>query len=278
MASTLFTYSPTTGSGNTNVSVGPNSNNTGTTDRVSTITFSGNGGSKSVTVTQYHKPFFTVFSSTNVPASGKTIYFSVTTEYDFFFGDIPSWITVKKGQTTYSNNERISKGAATGAMFALDVAENTGLTRSVSNTFKMGWYIGLTEQSDYQYFSINQAAASAATTEEYATVEFYNITQGNQITVVVSATSQVTETDRITYLADGTDDESTAWAWDCKALPGENITFSLYVDSCQSGPLTVHIDYDNYAEGTVNVLYEGDTLSLTTPYVPGAEVVFKVEE
>ena len=158
-----FTYLPSYGTGNTQVSVSTASNNLGQTNRVSTLIFDNGTNYKSVTLTQLHQPYFTLNGSTSVPASGGTMYFTVTTDYDFFFYNIPGWIQVKKGNTTYTNMQRISKSeAGSGNLFSLVIDANTGSSRS-SGQFMMGWYIGQVEQNECQYFNLTQAAQGVYT-------------------------------------------------------------------------------------------------------------------
>lgn len=125
--------------------------------------------------------------------------------------------------------------------------------------------------------TVSQEAVAAVTVEEEAEVSF-DISLDNEVTVVVSAITQITGSDRLTYTNDGSEQESTVWTYDARMQPGGNIEFDLYVENYLRGPLTVHIDYNEGAEGNVGVLSEGDTLSFITTYVPGAKVVFTVEE
>lgn len=279
MASTVFTYAPTTGTGAAQVSISAATMNDVHADRNATITLTGGGGTASVTLKQRYRPWFSGGNRVSFPASGGTSTFTAHTEYPISFSGVPSWIAFTSGSTDYSDGSQIPSGVANNGVFTITVGPNTGTARTNGITTMRHYVNGTVQNWNLNdRFYISQSAATASPTEEYGTIEFSNITQGNRITIVVSAMSQVTETDRITYLADGTDEDEIDWAYDIQALSGENITFALYVESCQSGPLTVHIDYNNYAEGTVSAMYAGDTLSLTTPYVPGAEVNFKVEE
>ena len=158
MASTNYTYSPTSGSNGNTVTASTRTQNTGTANRVAVITLTGGTSTTQVTLKQLYRPFFTMSGGSTFPASGGTLYFTVSTEYDICFQNIPTWITIKRGQTTYTSGQKISKGVANGSIFALVAAENTGNTRA-DNYMGMGHYFGDTLQTYYQFFSTTQEAA-----------------------------------------------------------------------------------------------------------------------
>ena len=185
MASTLFTYSPTTGSGNTNVSVEPTGTNTGRTSTVSTITFSGGGGTKSVTLTQYYQPYFTM-QSTVFQASGGTLNFTVNAKYDYFFHNKPSWLTITRNGQTVQEDTRIPAGE--GVVYSLTAEENTGSTRVVSGTFYMGHYVGNTPASGVQYFYIFQLAYAETTVQIPLTVTL-NTRESDNFSVILNLES-----------------------------------------------------------------------------------------
>ena len=153
-----FYVSPVSGNGSTTLSVATAANNTGTTDITDTLTLSTTSSSTTVSLKQLYRPYFSMTGGNTFPNSGGTLYFTVHTEYDIAFWNIPSWITIKRNQTTYSNGTRISKGVADGSIFALIAAENTGATRD-DNYMCMGHYIDDTLQTYYQYFGCEQDAA-----------------------------------------------------------------------------------------------------------------------
>lgn len=185
MASTLFTYSPTTGSGNTNVSVEPTGTNTGRTSLVSTITFSGGGETKSVTLTQYYQPYFTMPLTVFQP-SGGTLDFTVNAKYDYFFHDIPSWLTITRNGASVPMDTRIPAGE--GVVYSLTAEENTGVTRMVSGTFCMGHYVGNTPATGVQYFNIFQFAYSVSTVQIPLTVIF-NTQASDNFSVILNLES-----------------------------------------------------------------------------------------
>lgn len=146
MASTNFTYSPTTGTGTTNVSINANEQNIGTTDKVATLTFTNGVSSANVTVRQLFKPYLTQ-GPTSIPATGGTITVYVYSEYDIVFRSVPSWITISSGNTVYSQGERIdaSTFGELPASFRLTAAANTGGARTIQNSgMNMAHYIGNT--------------------------------------------------------------------------------------------------------------------------------------
>lgn len=160
MASTHFWYRPTTGNGDTQITISADTTNlTGTTDKVATLTFTAGTASKTVTVRQRYLPIMTQFGSRVFPDTGGSIYFTVNTEYDIVFRSVPDWITIKKGTTTYTEGQRISSGAANGT-FELVAAANTGTARTISSTMNMAHYIGDTVQNRYSYFSFSQKTSN----------------------------------------------------------------------------------------------------------------------
>ena len=159
MASTLFSINPTTGRGNTTVNVSVNEVNSGTQDKVATVTVSNGANSDTVTLRQKYCPYFVQFASTTFPASGGDIYFTIHSEYDVVFRSVPNWITISDGHgTTFYEGQRISSGTVDGQTFTLTADANTGDARTVAATFNMGHYIGLTLQNRVTYFSFTQEA------------------------------------------------------------------------------------------------------------------------
>ena len=145
MASTNFTYSPTTGVGNTNVSVcavTTNQSQTGA-DNSATLTFSNGQNSKNVSIIQRYKPILNQ-GPTSVPASGGTLYgsgFDIKTEYDVVFANIPSWvngITMNGSAITINNgtSARIAAADASGGTLNINVsANNTSSPRSAGSNW-----------------------------------------------------------------------------------------------------------------------------------------------
>ena len=160
MSSTNFTYSPTTGNGNTNVAVNANYTNAGNADRGATITITNGVATKTVAIRQKYQPRAVQFASTHFPASGGSIYFTIHSEYDVVFRSVPNWITISdESGNTYAEGQRISSGVVDNKTFILTAAENTGESRTVAATFNMGHYIGNVLQQTVSYFSFFQDAA-----------------------------------------------------------------------------------------------------------------------
>ena len=161
MASSRFTYSPSTGStGNTTVVFTASSINTGQTDRSATFTINTGDASKIVNVVQRYRPWFLQTQYRTFPAIGGNLYFTAHTEYDIAFEDIPSWVTLSVGNTTVTNGQRISSGTANNATITMHASENTASTqRSATDTFCMRHYIGPTLQAYKDYLEIYQDGA-----------------------------------------------------------------------------------------------------------------------
>lgn len=159
MASTHFWYAPTTGTGSTQVSVSADTTNSDGSDRLATIAITNGAVSKNVTVRQKYRPVMQQQGSTTFPATGGTIYFTVSTEYDIVFRSVPEWITIKSGNTEYAQGQRISSGAANGTFSLVADANPDTQQREVHNTFNMAHYIGEDMPPYYSYFSFSQAGS-----------------------------------------------------------------------------------------------------------------------
>ena len=165
MASIRFTYSPTSGNGNTSVNVTPSGQNASTSNYTATITFSNGSASKTVNLTQLYVPYFNQ-GQTTIPASGGSIYITAHTEYDIVFRQVPSWITITGNGLLIREGQRVMSSMADGTVFTLTASPNTGSSRSVSNTFNIGHYIGDTIQQQVAYITISQDGSSAPTVED----------------------------------------------------------------------------------------------------------------
>lgn len=159
MASTNFTYAPTTGSGNAQISVSANTQNVTSADCVANITFSAGTHNTTVTVRQKYCPIMTQIGSSTFPATGGSISFTVNTEYDVSFRSAPGWITIKKGSTTIASGTRVSSGTVNGSTLQLVASENTGGVRS-NNSMYMAHYIGDELQTHVDHFSFTQQSAA----------------------------------------------------------------------------------------------------------------------
>ena len=144
MASTNFTYSPTTGNGNTYVDVQAQETNLDTVDKVATIAITNGVSSVNVSLRQKFRPYLTQ-GPTSIPASGGSIQVYVYSEYDIVFRSVPLWITITSGNTTYAEGQRISASNFTNlpAVFTLTADPNTGDTRTIQyEGMNMSHYIG----------------------------------------------------------------------------------------------------------------------------------------
>lgn len=197
MASNYFTISPTTGNGNTIVDVTPKSTNTGTTDRLTTVTLSNGAASVTVSLRQRYKPYFEQFGSTTFPASGGSILFTVHTEYPVAFRSIPDWITVSAGGTTYREGQQIPASTADGTTFTLTAPANPSTSsRSFGATFNMGHYVNNVLQSSVQYFTGSQAGSSGEITATPSSLVFdWNDTNAQTLNVTSNGnwTSQLND-------------------------------------------------------------------------------------
>ena len=143
MASTQFTYSPTTGTGNTIISVSADTTNTGNSDNSATITLTSGVNSATVSVKQRFKPRVAQ-GPTSVPATGGTITITAETEYDVVFRSVPLWVSVWSGNTRIQEGSRYYVTQGTSAYpFTISAETNTGAARSASTEdFNMAHYIG----------------------------------------------------------------------------------------------------------------------------------------
>ena len=188
MPSNFFTYSPTTGTGNTIINVSANTQNTGTTDNLAAITISNTANSATVELKQLYRPTFNQFASTTFPTTGGDIYFTIHSEYDVVFRSVPSWITISYNGQQYSEGERISSGVVDNKTFTLTAEANTGQSRTVNNTMNMGHYIGNTLQNYYTYFSFHQngVVAPASITLSPTYIEVGSAATSTTITMSVN--------------------------------------------------------------------------------------------
>lgn len=273
MASTHYYYNPTAGTGNAQITVSARTQNTGATDQVSTVGLTAGTATTSVNLIQKYRPFFVMAGGTTFPETGGTLYFTVNTEYDIAFYSIPSWITVKRNQTTYTNAERISSGVANGSTFGLIAEANSGVPRD-DNFMCMGHYIGNTPQSYYQYFQTTQTGSgSYSWTSVTMNVEIGNMPTGFY-SVDVTLTS-----------ADG-NMESTAWTFTSSSKSGTG-TIPVKLNG-GAAPIEIEIMVTRIGSGTLHYtnnialdygtdsLYEtgdiGETYVFNTSYQGGYSI------
>lgn len=228
-------------------------------------------------IIQRFRPYF-ILASDYVPASGGTINFTIHTDYDIDFYDIPSYVTVKdNNNNTITAGQRITAENANNKTFSLVFAANqSSSSRSVFNTFCMRNYMFTTVLDYKQFFHFSQGGAQVQEVVDFS-IAFEHITQGNRVTVTIALNSGTYAYDTLTYYQDGTQDEETVGEFDVIAAEGDDVTFTLKIDSATFEPFVVHLDYNDGAEGNVDTIYTGETIALVTQYVPGASVTFRVE-
>lgn len=181
MASTNFTYQPTTGRGNGTIKVTAKSNNADGADRITTLTITNGAVSKNVTIKQKYRPYFTLNGSSVIPATGGSVSYVVHTEYDIVFTNVPDWITISQNGTAISPGQRLTPGEADNKTFTFTAAANTGDARS-GNSMTMRHYISGSLSNYVSYFSFSQEAAEIVK----------NITLSSTAATVTSASTSYT--------------------------------------------------------------------------------------
>lgn len=157
MASTNFTYQPTTGRGNGTIKVTAKSNNENGADRITTLTITNGAVSKNVTIKQKYRPYFVLNGSSVIPATGGSVNYVVHTEYNIVFTNVPDWITISQNGTAISPGQTLTPGEADNKTFTFTAAANTGEARS-GNSMTMRHYISGTLSNYVSYFSFSQEA------------------------------------------------------------------------------------------------------------------------
>lgn len=157
MASTNFTYQPTTGRGNGTIKVTAKSNNENGADRITTLTITNGAVSKNVTIKQKYRPYFVLNGSSVIPATGGSVSYVIHTEYDIVFTNVPDWITISQNGTAISPGQTLTPGEADNKTFTFTAAANTGEARS-GNSMTMRHYISGTLSNYVSYFSFSQEA------------------------------------------------------------------------------------------------------------------------
>ena len=181
MASTNFTYQPTTGRGNGTIRVTAKSNNENGADRITTLTISNGAVSKNVTIKQKYRPYFVLNGSSVIPATGGSVSYVIHTEYDIVFTNVPDWITISQNGTAIPPGQTLTPGEADNKTFTFAAAANTGDARS-GNSMTMRHYISGTLSNYVSYFSFSQEAAEIVK----------NITLSSTAATVTSASTSYT--------------------------------------------------------------------------------------
>lgn len=278
MASTLFTYSPDTGSGNTNVSVTPTGNNTGSTDMVSVITFSGGGGTKSVTLTQHYRPYFNL-SSYRFPSSGGTETLTVYSKNDYFFHGKPSWITLKRNGQTVQEDTRITAGE--GVVYTITADENKSTyARQSRLTYYLGYYTQSGTEEAGEYILLQQAGRDKTQIVQIPLTVIFNATASDNFSVILNLKSYYGEESGTTLsFSSGT----PAWIGSLGAsvrTRGETplameVTVGTVGTDPQSYSNNIALDYGSdslYETGSL-----GTTFTFNTTYQSGEGITIEID-
>lgn len=163
MASQIFDIDPVSGAGYGSIWVTTKEDNFTYNKRKARVLVSNGIQTLTATVTQRCLPKIELFgSTTSVPASGGSLSYTVTTDYDFLFVDVPDFITIKDSLgNTYTDSQRIPASRAKDNMFIFEFAENTTSSARTSGDMFMGHYIGAATLSERGYpISFSQEPSS----------------------------------------------------------------------------------------------------------------------
>lgn len=278
MASTLFTYSPTTGNGNTNVSVTPTGNNTGSTDMVSVITFSGGGGTKSVTLTQHYRPYFNL-SSYSFPSSGGTETLTVYSKNDYFFHGKPSWITLRRNGQTVQEDTRITAGE--GVVYTITADENKSTySRQTSLTYYLGYYTQSGTEAVGEYIPLQQAGQEPSETVSIPVTVVVNRSTSATFMVTLDLHSLDTEQ---TSLAINFPSSTQSWVGTMSGKVNTTGVTQLSMDVTVGKERTDHNTYTNNIalDYGSDSLYEtgslGTTFTFNTTYQSGEGMTIEID-
>ena len=161
MASSYFTITPTSGTGNGTVRVTPTGNNMTITDRAATVSING----QNVAIRQWGIPSISRVGGqepVSAPASGATYQYLVNTHYQVQFCNKPDWITIDDGQGNYiTSAQTIAANVANGKTYNFTVLPNTdNNSRETPANFGLWHYLHSTLQQNYDEVSISQPAGA----------------------------------------------------------------------------------------------------------------------
>ena len=153
---------------------------------------SGQAASKNVSAIQYFVPTITQFgSSPTVPASGGTLMYSVRSHYDFYFDNVPGWVTIRNSDNThtYAQGELIQNRGNDYIYIFMDVDANTLYQPRGSGSLRMKHMIGSTTASTYSSVTFTQLAAEPVNTLTVSPASFSNVpSTGSTQTATITAT------------------------------------------------------------------------------------------
>lgn len=164
LSSDYFGCTPYQGQMSTPVQVYPTRGNDSGEDRNVVITFDNGFSATTVTAKQLYEPRLTmpvrVFQ-----ASGETLTFTVDSEHDYFFHDIPNWIVISRNGRIIRPDTRISSG--TSVTYNIRALENNSTDSRYATGMLMGYYL-LDETTGFTYFNVSQDGRSDYVTKNIA--------------------------------------------------------------------------------------------------------------
>lgn len=278
MASQIFTYSPTTGTGNASVTVTASSINQGTSDRSATITITGGTDSVDVGVKQLHKPYV-LQTATAIPSTGGSITITANSEYDVVFSGIPAWLSVASAFTPVQEGQRITLPANHQGVFTLSAATNNDTARSAT-TLEMLHYVGNTLMTGYgEAIEVTQdRAPGPITTGIPCHVALVGTIPNGNTVVAVRIYGYGGTYDDINYTL------STIVSQDTDTFYiglDPNYDTNIHVEvsvTRNTGNFKVNLEY-TYGEDTLSdtAITLGDTSDFYTTYQPGETMDIEVE-
>lgn len=277
----LFSVYPTTVRNNRTVTVTALEQNDNGSDYTGTITLYTGATSGTVQVTQYYMPYFSQQGSTQVPASGGTLPFTIHSHYDFCFQNIPSWITITDSQSnTYSQGTRYSSSLTVNT-FYLVVAANTTQVQREATTFNMGHYINTTLQEATEYFSVTQDAYVPPVYPTYVvdySITFTDFPSGDEAGITVSIISHMTDSASTYYMSSGGGDEQEQGSVSAQTNSGDGIEISVVVDSITASASQLEVEITYGQDTQSDYLYEGESVSLNTTFTPNQPIYIHIWE
>lgn len=158
LSSDYFGCTPYQGQMSTPVLVYPTRGNDSGEDRNVVITFDNGFSATTVTAKQLYEPRLTMPMRV-FQASGGTLTFTVNSEHDYFFHDIPDWIGISRnGQIIRIRPDtRISSG--TSVTYNMTAQENNSTDRRYATGMLMGYYL-LDGTTGFTYFNVSQDGRS----------------------------------------------------------------------------------------------------------------------
>lgn len=258
--------------------------NTTTSAKTSVITINDDGNnaaSKTVTLTQGYRPYLIQSTPAYIQYAGGSIYFTVHTQYDIRFEQIPSWITLTLNGSAITENQRISASTADNQQFVITAGYNTGDTRNVMNTFCMAHFIGNTVQGYKSYISFSQDANGQDPEDRpiiYYTINGHGLDSGVLIKANISCETNIRGENEMSVTTNGSGGMEPVYGYFEGAVSSStNIVVRFTLTQYAGGNMRVTISYNNGAEAQIQTILPGGYVQLTTPYVEDAQVEITLE-